>query len=152
MVTATTIRMQFSKWYSKCKTEEEANKLRSILMEEAEEAQEDRMFELKQLPDEKEGIQSAMMDLQEYIGSGEYNGGMPPIYLSTATLAIEALKKQIPRKPSYSGDGYADGHLVYDTYECPYCGKQYETDYDNYTYCPECGQKLDMTMEVEDGE
>lgn len=147
---ATTIRMQFSKWYSECKNEEETKRLRSMLMEEAEEAQEDRLFELKQPQDTNTDIQSAMMDLQEYIGSGAYNGSEPPIYLSTATLAIEALKKQIPRKPSYSGDGYADGHLVYDTYECPYCGKKYEVDYDNYTYCPECGQKLDMTMEEEE--
>lgn len=149
---AVTVRMQFSKWYADCKTEEETKKLYSILMEEAEEAQEDRMFELKQLPDAKEDIHTAMMDLQGYIGNGEYNGNNPPIYLNTAVLAIEALKKQIPRKPSYSGDGYADGHLVYDTYECPYCGKPYEVDYDNYIYCPECGQRLDMTMENEDVE
>lgn len=149
---ATTIRMQFSKWYSECKTEEEAKMLYSMIAEEAEEAEEDRIFDLHQSPDTKEAVKSAMMDLQEYIGSGVYNSGMPPIYLSTATIAIEALKKQIPRKPSYSGDGYADGYLVYDTYECPNCGKQYEVDYDNYIYCPECGQRLDMTMEEEDGE
>lgn len=39
--------------------------------------------------------QEAIMDLQEYIGSGEYNGTNPPIYLNTATLAINALEKQI---------------------------------------------------------
>lgn len=40
------------------------------------------------------------------------------------------------------GDGYSDGHLVYDTYICPNCGKQYELEYEEYNYCPECGQHM----------
>lgn len=40
-------------------------------------------------------IEKAIMDLQEYIGSGEYNGSNPPIYLNTANLAISALEKQL---------------------------------------------------------
>ena len=58
-------------------------------------------------------------------------------------MAVQALKKQIVNKPTYEGDGYADGHLVYDTWICPCCEKRYEVDYDNYYYCPNCGQKLD---------
>ena len=58
-------------------------------------------------------------------------------------MAIEALKKQIPEMPDYEGDGYADGFLVYDTWICPSCGKHYEIDYDHYTYCPLCGQRID---------
>lgn len=55
--------------------------------------------------------------------------------------------KQTARRPDYEGDGYADGHLVYDTWICPCCGKHYEVDYDNYNYCPDCGQKLDWSDE-----
>jgi rubrerythrin len=63
-------------------------------------------------------------------------------------MAIRALEKQIPKKPTYEGDGYApDGTLVYDTWICPCCGKRYEVDYDDYTYCPNCGQKLDWSDE-----
>jgi transcription initiation factor IIE alpha subunit len=58
-------------------------------------------------------------------------------------LAVQALEKQISKKPTYEGDGYADEHLVYDTWICPCCEKRYEVDYDNYDYCPNCGQKLD---------
>lgn len=58
-------------------------------------------------------------------------------------LAVQALEKQIPKKPTYEGDGYADEHLVYDTWICSCCEKRYEVDYDNYDYCPNCGQKLD---------
>lgn len=58
-----------------------------------------------------------------------------------------AVEKQTARRPDYEGDGYADGHLVYDTWICPCCGKHYEVDYDNYNYCPDCGQKLDWSDE-----
>ena len=58
-------------------------------------------------------------------------------------LAIEALERQMPKSPDYEGDGYADGELVCDTWICPNCGKYYEVDYDNYKYCPECGQRID---------
>lgn len=60
--------------------------------------------------------------------------------------AIEALEKQLPKKPTYEGDGYApDGTFVYDTWECPNCGECYEVDYDDYDYCPKCGQKIDWS-------
>ena len=58
-----------------------------------------------------------------------------------------AVEKQTARRPDYEGDGYADGHLVYDTWICTCCGKHYEVDYDNYNYCPDCGQKLDWSDE-----
>lgn len=48
-------------------------------------------------------------------------------------------------KPNLEGDGYADGHLVYDTWICPNCEKHYEIDYDNYDYCPNCGQHIDRS-------
>ena len=57
--------------------------------------------------------------------------------------AINALEKQVPKKPDIEGDGYADGQLVYDTWICPCCGKHYEIDYDIYDYCPLCGQRID---------
>lgn len=61
-------------------------------------------------------------------------------------LAIEALEKQIPKKPDFEGDGYDDnGNLIYDTWICPCCEKQYELDYDDYKFCPDCGQALDWS-------
>lgn len=61
-------------------------------------------------------------------------------------MAIKALEKQIAKKPTYEGDGYApDGTLVYDTWVCPCCGSSYELDYDDCDYCPNCGQNLDWS-------
>lgn len=59
---------------------------------------------------------------------------------------FEKYDKTKAMKPDLWGDGYADGHLVYDMYDCPNCGKQYELDYEQYDYCPNCGQKLDWTV------
>ena len=55
-----------------------------------------------------------------------------------------AVEKQTAKKPDYEGDGYADGHIVYDTWICPCCGKHYEVDYDDYDYCSNCGQRLEV--------
>lgn len=60
-------------------------------------------------------------------------------------LAIQALEKQIPQSPDYEGDGYSNGKLVYDTWICPCCEQHYEVDYDDYDYCPKCGQKIDWS-------
>ena len=63
-------------------------------------------------------------------------------------IAIQALEKQIPKKPTYEGDGYApDGTFVWDEWICPCCGSRYEVDYDDYDYCPNCGQKIDWSDE-----
>lgn len=59
-----------------------------------------------------------------------------------------AVEKQTAKRPDYEGDGYADGHLVYDTWICPCCGKRYEVDYDEYDFCPNCGQKIDWSRDV----
>lgn len=66
--------------------------------------------------------------------------------LRSYRIAIEALEKQLPKQPTYDGDGYApDGTFVYDTWECPNCGECYEVDYDDYDYRPKCGQKIDWS-------
>lgn len=67
--------------------------------------------------------------------------------IGTVEECRAAVEKQTARRPDYEGDGYADGHLVYDTWICHCCGKHYEVDYDNYNYCPDCGQKLDWSDE-----
>lgn len=55
-----------------------------------------------------------------------------------------AVEKQIPKEPIYDGDGYApDGTFVWDDWLCPNCDSRYEVDYDDYDYCPNCGQRID---------
>ena len=66
-------------------------------------------------------------------------------WLTAIHMAEEALEKQTPKTPNYEGDGYSDGVLVYDTWICSCCGKDYEVDCDDYKYCPECGQRIDWS-------
>ena len=42
------------------------------------------------------------------------------------------------------GDGYADGYIVFEEWECSRCGYNITTDDPNaYGYCPGCGAKMD---------
>lgn len=62
---------------------------------------------------------------------------------------IRELKERDTAKvPDYEGDGYADGQMVYDTWICPNCGEHYEVDYDDYDFCPKCGQRIKKHMDV----
>ena len=61
-------------------------------------------------------------------------------------MAINALEKQIPKNPTYDGDGYApDGTFIWGEWICPCCGRRCKVEYDDYDYCPDCGQKLDWS-------
>ena len=60
--------------------------------------------------------------------------------------------KQEPQTVIYSGDGYADGEMVYDMAECPNCGYEYENGDKDWglPFCPSCGQKLNWESEDEE--
>lgn len=53
--------------------------------------------------------------------------------------------QQEPKTVLYSGDGYADGYMVYDMAECPNCGYEYEDGDKDWKepFCPHCGQPLE---------
>lgn len=76
-------------------------------------------------------------------------GGIIPQKRAEAIdIAIKSLNKQIPKSPTYDGDGYApDGSFVWDEWLCPHCGSRFEVDIDDYDYCPNCGQCIDWSEE-----
>lgn len=57
--------------------------------------------------------------------------------------------RSIAEKVQYYGDGYADGHIVYDRAACPACDYVFEDGDSNWQqpYCSHCGQKLDWGFE-----
>ena len=94
-----------------------------------------------------------MAEINDALGAKEYltemrkkfDKTMAPEMKAAMKEAINALDLEIPAMPDIEGDGYADGHLVYDTWICPNCGTKYEIQYDEYKHCPECGQVIDWT-------
>ena len=63
-----------------------------------------------------------------------------------AKKIMEALEKQMPKRPDFEGDGYDEnGYLIYDTWICPCCEVKYEVYYEEYEHCPNCGQALDWS-------
>lgn len=68
--------------------------------------------------------------------------------LGTLEEVRKAVERQKTKRPTYDGDGYApDGTFVWDEWKCPHCGTRYEVDYDDYKYCPNCGQHIDWSEE-----
>ena len=56
--------------------------------------------------------------------------------LYSVDRAIEAIEKQIPKKPIESGISLDDFEII--TYICPVCNKEIT----NEKYCSNCGQRL----------
>lgn len=84
------------------------------------------------------------MTVQEVIKYLEQHGFIAD---EVKDMCIQALEKQIPKTPNLEGDGYCpEGNLVYDTWICPNCEEHYEVDYDDYDYCPKCGQAIDRAI------
>lgn len=96
----------------------------------------------------EEAIQTLKEDRELYESDiVEAGDGTPEGQLMLALdMAIEALEKQIPKKPTFEGDGFDEnGNITYDTWICPCCGGEYEVDYDDHKYCPWCGQMIDWS-------
>lgn len=60
----------------------------------------------------------------------------------TPEQIMELKERNTPKEAIYEGDGYQDEEIVYDTWICPNCGAKYEVDYDDYDFCPDCGQMI----------
>lgn len=76
-------------------------------------------------------IQEAFARLRQYEQTG-----------LTPEQIMELKERDTAKSPTYEGDGYSDEEMVYDTWICPNCGTRYEVDYDDYDFCPDCGQRL----------
>lgn len=70
--------------------------------------------------------------------------------IGTAEELKTLKEKNEPKIPNYEGDGYYKGQIVLDTWICPNCEKSYEVDYEDYDYCPNCGQRIDHSELTED--
>lgn len=77
---------------------------------------------------------NAIEELQQYRAIG------------TVEECREAREKQREKSPDVWGDGYSEGEMVYDMYDCPSCGEGYEINGEKYNYCPNCGQALDWSI------
>ena len=69
-------------------------------------------------------------------------------YNAVIDMAIKALEMRVPNQPDFEGDGYGDdGKIIFDEWLCPCCRTTYEVDYDDYKFCPNCGQAIDWSDE-----
>lgn len=71
------------------------------------------------------------------IAKAEVEWNYPLDYAIAIDTAIEALEKQIPKKPISLGED-----IDRDVGQCPNCKEIIDT-YEDYKYCSECGQAID---------
>lgn len=94
----------------------------------------------------------AAVDALIEVNSNTYDEGENLVsFISMKTLSEiqSALAKQIPQKPYCQSDGYdGRGNKVYDTWLCPHCRAMYEVDYDDFDFCPKCGQAIKWDEET----
>ena len=85
----------------------------------------------------------AIEQLRERLAITDYRQQIPEYY-EAIELAVEALEKQIPKKPIYSDyDDNGFGDVIPYTAKCPVCGYEFDfgTWHENH-HCI-CGQALD---------
>lgn len=73
-----------------------------------------------------------------------WKGKFPSPHFEACEVAIEAIEKQIPKRPKADNNGnYAE--YFEEWLECPECGEaipEYTSDNETECYCVGCGQKL----------
>lgn len=75
------------------------------------------------------------------IAKTEVEWNYPLDYAVAIDTAIEALEKQIPKKPISLGED-----IDRDVGQCPNCKEIIDT-YEDYKYCSDCGQAIDWRDE-----
>lgn len=78
-----------------------------------------------------EELKEFLKELQDYEDTG-----------LTPEQIMELKERNTPKEAIYEGDGYSEGEMVYDVWICPNCGVKYEVDYEDYDFCPDCGQMI----------
>ena len=82
-----------------------------------------------------------------------YLQGTSKEHIESVKLAIQALEKQIPKKPRKT-DSYRGVLKRIYAYVCPTCGnvclEKYMNERQNTTFCWDCGQRLDWSGENDD--
>lgn len=83
------------------------------------------------------------------MGAGDY------ISIAALEVAVEAIEKQVPKKPTYvdtrfrnHGRHVGDGCSLDRCYKCPSCWSHIFHVFDSEKYCIHCGQALDWGEEA----
>ena len=63
--------------------------------------------------------------------------------IENSTIIIEALEKQLPKKPIEANDAYTPKIGEFRVAKCPNCGKEVS---DRFNVCLECRQNLDWSV------
>lgn len=86
--------------------------------------------------------QEIIDELQECLDIGDND--RIALYPEEVQMCIDSLEKQIAKKI----ERYSSNIVGEITFNCPSCNLEYYvTDYEDFNYCPNCGQKIDWRVE-----
>lgn len=89
----------------------------------------------------------AIEQLRERLAITDYRQQIPEYY-EAIELAVEAIGKQIPKKPIYSDyDDNGFGDVIPYTAKCPVCGYEFDFGTWNENHHCICGQAMDWSKE-----
>lgn len=82
--------------------------------------------------------EEAIKQFEDRLAFHKYRNGVPD-YFEATKIAVEAIKRQIPRRPEHAY------HFGYCDYECPLCHMPIGMIPRDAGYCKYCGQAIDWT-------
>lgn len=102
-----------------------------------------------------ETYQEALNFVQEILNAREHPNVMN--HLAANRIIDHQLRDLVNRatktKPEYWSDSVEEnGEIIFDHWNCPNCHHEFELDYEQYDFCPCCGQAIDWTQEEDEKE
>lgn len=75
---------------------------------------------------------------------GEYDETDVDDFMNYLNLVADIINVRHGKWIGIESDGFADGHFIYYLWECSECHTQHYIDDDQlYSYCPDCGAKME---------
>ena len=95
-----------------------------------------------------EQLEDLIKEAESHMTGNKIDDEIPIDDKTALEMAIQALEKQVPKKPYYRKEEGAEG------YACPYCNvgvtiHLYGGGFINQEFCSNCGQALDWSDENE---
>lgn len=97
-----------------------------------------------------ERLEDLIKEAESHMTGNKIDGEIPIDDKTALEMAIQALEKQVPKKVIWENEKNGKVYLFSWAY-CPNCGSDMcDKHNEEFQFCPDCGQALDWSEEVEE--